>query len=133
MIREASVVDIKEINLLLKQFNYNIDNKSFDNPFFKAIVYEDDSILGVIIYNKLYDRIEIEYIAVDNTSKNKGIGSKLLKAIENSNLKNITLEVRKSNKIAINFYMKNGYKIVSIRKNYYNDEDGYLMLKEIGE
>lgn len=133
MIREASVKDIKDINLLLKQFNYNVDSEFFDNPFLKSLVYEDENILGVIIYKEPYDRIEIEYIAVAEQYKNKGIGSRFLKAIENNNVKNITLEVRKSNEVAINFYKKNGYKIVSIRKNYYNNEDGYLMLKEIGE
>lgn len=133
MIREASIVDIKNINLLLKQFNYNIDSKSFNNPFLKALVYEEKSIIGVIIYDKLYDRIEIEYIAVDESHKNQGIGSNLLKKTEEENIKNITLEVRKSNETAINFYKKNGYKIVSTRKNYYNNEDGYLMLKEVGE
>jgi len=103
MIREATIQDIEDINLLLKQFNYKVDSKSFDNPFFKAFVYLDDSIIGVIIYNAPYDRIEIEYIAVDELYKNKGIGSKLLKAVENKNIKNITLEVRKSNEVAINF------------------------------
>lgn len=133
MIREASIDDIKDINMLLYQFDYKIDSKSFNNPFFKSFVYEDDSIVGVIIYNEPYDRIEIDYIAVDENYKNKGIGSQLLKKIENNNIKNITLEVRQSNEVAINFYKKNGYKIVTIRKNYYNNEDGYLMLKEKGE
>ena len=133
MIREATIEDIKDINLLLNQFNYNIDSKSFENLFFKSFVYVDNSIIGVIIYNEPYDRIEIEYISVNEQHKNKGIGSKLLKAIEKNNIKNITLEVRQSNEVAINFYKKNGYKIVSIRKNYYNHEDGYLMIKEIGE
>lgn len=133
MIREVSDLDIKDINLLLKQFNYNINSDFLNKPFFKTLVYEEDSIVGVIIYTEIYDRIEIEYIAVDNYYKNKGIGSKLLKSIENNDIKNITLEVRKSNDAAINFYKKNGYKIASIRKNYYNDEDGFLMIKEIGE
>ena len=31
------------------------------------------------------------------------------------------------------FYKKNGYRIEAIRKNYYGSENGYLMLKELGE
>ena len=133
MIREASINDINSINKLLNQFGYKIDIGSFDQPFFKALVFEKEIIIGVIIYTEPYDRIEIDYIAVSEEYKNKGIGSELLKAIENINIKNITLEVRKTNKIAIEFYKKNGYKVVAIRKNYYSDEDGYLMIKEIGE
>ena len=53
--------------------------------------------------------------------------------LEKENVKNITLEVRENNKIAIDFYIKNGYKIETIRKDYYGNENGYLMIKELGE
>ena len=43
----------------------------------------------------------------------------------------ISLEVRSTNKRAISFYKKNGFKIVSIRKKYYDDSDGLLMVKEV--
>ena len=57
----------------------------------------------------------------------------ILNEIEQKGIKNITLEVRESNKEAIEFYKKNGYRIEAIRKNYYGSENGYLMLKELGE
>ena len=46
---------------------------------------------------------------------------------------NINLEVRISNQKAIKLYEKCGFKIVAIRKNYYQDnhEDAYLMIKEM--
>jgi len=42
----------------------------------------------------------------------------------------ITLEVRKSNIIAIDFYKKLGFEIVTIKKDYYTSpmEDGYYMM-----
>ena len=44
---------------------------------------------------------------------------------------NITLEVRVSNKVAINLYKSCGFNVVATRKRYYeNGEDAYLMLKE---
>ena len=46
-------------------------------------------------------------------------------------IKNITLEVNENNKSAVQFYLKNGFAIAATRKNYYNDGDGYLMLKEL--
>ena len=49
------------------------------------------------------------------------------------NLTNITLEVRESNERARRFYLKNGFKEVTKRKNYYNDEDGILMIKNLGD
>ena len=48
-------------------------------------------------------------------------------------VQNLTLEVRKSNEVAISFYKKNGFNEVAVRKNYYKGEDGILMMKKIGE
>ncbi|MGL5055462.1 MAG: ribosomal protein S18-alanine N-acetyltransferase [Fusobacteriaceae bacterium] len=86
----------------------------------------------IIIYNSI-DSLEIMKIAVDFQNRNKNIGTKLLKKVlENSNL-NILLEVRESNSSAINFYKKNGFNQISVRKNYYNDnnENAIIMLLDI--
>ena len=133
MIRELIIEDIKEANLLLSNFSYKISEKSFKNIFFKTLIYYENGIKGIIVYDLVYDRIEIEYIVVDSDYRRKGIATKLLKEIEKNDIKNITLEVRESNLTAINFYKKNGFKIEAIRKNYYGNENGYLMLKELGE
>jgi len=133
MIRELNLEDIEKANELLSKFNYKISEKSFDNVFFKSLIYYDNGIKGIIVYDFLYDRIEIEYIIVDEKYRKHGIGSKLLEQIEKNNIQNITLEVRESNIGAIEFYKKNGFKIQTIRKNYYGNENGYLMLKELGE
>lgn len=133
MIRELKLSELNEVNLLLETFNYKITEDTFSNPFFKCLVYFEDVIKGVVVYDFLYDRVEIEYICVDNQYKKLGIGTKLLKEIEKLNIKNITLEVKESNEIAINFYKKNDFKIVAIREKYYGNENGYLMIKELGE
>ena len=133
MIRELKLEEINEVNILLELFNYKITEESFNNPFFKCLVYFEDIIKGVIVYDFLYDRVEIEYIYVLNEYKNTGIGTKLLRKLENLDIKNITLEVKESNEIAINFYKKNGFRIVTIRENYYGDENGYLMIKDLGD
>ncbi len=134
MIRELKESDFKKVNELLNCFNYSIDSKIFSEQFTKVIIYFDEMIKGVLVFDYIYDRIEIEYIVVDPKYRKIGIATKLLKYIEkNYKAKNITLEVKKNNIPAINFYNKNGFSIVSVRKNYYKDEDGYLMLKEIGD
>ncbi|MBE6139838.1 MAG: GNAT family N-acetyltransferase [Firmicutes bacterium] len=135
MIRELENKDYISVNKLLSIFNYKLDKKSFDNDFLKVLVYEEDFIKGILIYQYLYDRIEIDYIIVDIEYRNLGIATKLLSFMENKykNIKNITLEVRESNKEAINFYLKNGFKEVTKRRNYYKDEDGILMIKNLGE
>ena len=129
MIRNITDKDLFEVNKLLQIFNVEYSENEFRN----VLVYEENNVIvGVLVYLLIYDRAEIEYIVVKDEYKNKGIGSKLLKYIE-KDIKNITLEVRESNTTAINFYKKNGYSIVSTRHNYYKDEDGYLMIKNLGE
>jgi len=133
MIRELKIDEIEEANKLLAELSYKITLDSFNNDFLKCLIYYDYCIKGIVVYDLLYDRIEIEYIIIDNNFKRQGIGSMLLKELEKNNINNITLEVRESNNEAINFYKNNGFSIASIRKNYYGDENGYLMIKELGD
>lgn len=106
------------------------------NIFAKAIAYiVDEKKVGELKYSLIYDRIEIDNIFVEEPYRNKKIGTKLMAylitvAIEN-NAKNITLEVRVSNQIAIKLYKNFGFKEVAIRKYYYGDEDAILMEKRV--
>ena len=135
MIREIEEKDFIQVNKLLKSFNYKLNKESFNNDFLKVLIYEENFIKGILVYQYLYERLEIDYIIVDNNYRKLGIATKLLKFLENTykNINNITLEVRESNKEAINFYLKNGFVEVTKRKNYYKDEDGILMIKKLGE
>ena len=118
---------IKEVNLFeLKDFNIE-ENK---NPFTKYIAYFSDSdILGYIQYNLIYDTIDIVMVYVRENERNNKIGTKLLNYLieNNKNVKNITLEVNCLNEIAIKLYKKLGFKVVAVRKGYYDGVDGYLM------
>lgn len=132
MIKELN--DIEIINCFLKEFNTSIN--TLDEPFKKYIGYEiDKKLVSFLNYSIMYDRIEIEYIYTQEDYRNQNLATILLNYLVelgiNRACKNITLEVRCSNVSAINFYLKNGFKKVSIRKNYYKDEDGILMLREL--
>lgn len=135
MIRDFEYKDLEDVNKLLETFNYKIYKESFNNDFLRILIYEDELIKGVLVYQYLYDRLEIEYIIVNQEYRNLGIATKLLEFMQNKykKINNVTLEVRESNKAAINFYLKNGFKEITKRKNYYKDEDGILMIKKLGE
>lgn len=93
----------------------------------------DKKLVSYIVLYKLPDIWEIIRIAVDKNYRKQGFADKLIKkAIEKTNL-NLILEVRKSNINAINLYLKNNFKQISIRKNYYkdNNEDALIMLYEV--
>ncbi|MCR5833952.1 MAG: ribosomal protein S18-alanine N-acetyltransferase [Selenomonadaceae bacterium] len=80
------------------------------------------------------DASEIETIAVMPEYQRQGVGTKLfaelLDTITARHAEMIFLEVRPSNTAAVNFYEKIGFKTVEISKNFYGDEDAYIMMKE---
>jgi len=103
-----------------------------DSPFLKSFVYLENNIpVGLISYSLIYDRIELEYIWVQKEFRKCGIGSKLMDKMLSEDASNITLEVRKSNVDAIDLYKKYGFKVVSVRDNYYGSEDAFLMMREM--
>ena len=121
------------INSFLKYFNTKIN---YISEFNKYLIYSiDDKNIGFIDFSFIYDRIELNYIYVEKSYRNKNIASKLMDkliefAIDNKCI-NITLEVDESNDAAINLYKKYGFTIATIRKKYYGKNDGYLMIREM--
>ena len=116
--------------------NNDIKRDFQNNPYTNYLIYLiDDKIVGFINYLLIYDRMEIVNFNVLEFFQDKHIGSSLLEKIieiaKSNKLKNITLEVRSDNVKAIYLYKKYGFKEVAIRKNYYNDTDGFLMEKEL--
>ena len=118
-------------------FTYELTKKEFStNPYLKIITYvEKDKIIGFLLYSLIYDRIEIEQFEVITKERRKGIGDKLLKYLiekyQDTDIKNITLEVKEDNIVAINLYKKYGFKKVSTREKYYDGINGLLMEKTL--
>lgn len=119
---------IKEVNDI-NYINNLSDYKVTINSFNKIIgYYIDNKIVGFSDYSVMYEKIEINYIFVINEYRRKNIAYNLIKyVIDNYEFDNITLEVNVNNIGAINLYKKLGFKVISIRKNYYDGVDGYLM------
>ena len=123
--------------LSVDNFTYKLTEKEFStNPYLKIITYvEKDKIIGFLLYSLIYDRIEIEQFEVITKERGKGIGDKLLKYLiekyQDTDIKNITLEVKEDNIIAISLYKKYGFKKVSTREKYYDGINGLLMEKTL--
>ena len=100
-----------------------------DNSFI-YIYLIDDKVCGYLIILDSIDVYEILAIATVEEYRNKGIAQELLDKIKT---KDIFLEVRESNQVAINFYKKNRFKEISIRKNYYSEptENAVIMKLEV--
>ena len=119
---------LKEIN---NQFNKisNLSYGIFDNDVMLCFIFGD------LINIEKNSEYEILLIYVAKHFRNKGLGSKLIKKIEeNCNcLKKIHLEVSEINLKGISFYQKMGFKKIYTRKSYYSYQDkkadAFLMAK----
>ena len=101
--------------------------------FFVAVLFEEP-----IAYSGMYyaaDEGEITNIAVEEKFRKNGVGRKLLQELlmesEKEGIHQIFLEVRVSNEAAISLYQSMGFKIVGVRKEFYQEpkEDAYIMKK----
>lgn len=139
MIRFIDLNDIDFLNSWLKDFDskfskhydlkYYLDNKDI----YVCLGYEHNKkIVGFILAMKLFDESEILILYVDKLFRKKGIAKKLINYLINPiNSKSILLEVSNKNLPALNLYEKFEFKIINIRKNYYQDSDAYVMRKVI--
>lgn len=110
-------LDIKFSKIQFKKlYRTWIDNSlvfSFADIF--DVYIEDNIILGFITCKISGNDAKIGLLSVDKNSQGKGIGTKLLKCIENKlynqNIKNLYIPTQEINFQACNFYKKNGYSI----------------------
>ena len=140
MIKKLTSDDINYIeqifNLEKEIFKSSAFSKSYLNTLIKgdnSFIYVyliDDKVCGYLLILDSIDVYEILAIATIEEYRNKGIAQELLDKIKT---KDIFLEVRESNQVAINFYKKNRFKEISIRKNYYSEptENAVIMKLEV--
>ncbi len=107
-----------------------------ENEFSKIYVYtKNNQIIAYISFRQIDSNADIMNFLVDIPYQNQGIGSKLfeyaLLEMKETNVTSLVLEVRHSNLNAIKFYEKYGATIISTIPNYYDTEDGYMMLMEV--
>lgn len=140
MIKKLIIDDIDYIeqifNLEKEIFTSSAFNRTYldtlikgDNSFIYVYLLEN-KVLGYLMVLDSIDVYEILAIATIEEYRNKGIAQELLDKIK---IKDIFLEVRESNQVAINFYKKNKFNQISIRKNYYSEpnENAITMKLEV--
>ena len=141
MIERVRQEDIHKIEQLENSFphlfvDFPVNRRLSTNIFTQIFTMTDNSeIVGCLIIDFIYDRMELIQIEVQENKRNLGYGNKLMefminKAIENK-VVNITLEVKETNEAAISLYKKYKFEIVAIREKYYQGIDGYLMERKM--
>lgn len=99
------------------------------------VAHINETVIGYGGMWIMIDEAHITNIAVHPSYRKMGIGHSILKALISEASKNgaerMTLEVRVSNREALNLYSRMGFAAEGIRKRYYsdNDEDALIMWK----
>lgn len=141
MIRPLKEEDISKVVILEEKIfgetlGYEMIHNELSNPLVWFLVLEEKEIIGYI-GGYFFDGVgEIINFLIDDKYQHQGYGTILFNGLiekaKQEGIKQITLEVKKTNIKGISFYQKNKFKEISIRKHYYKDgEDAIVMMKEI--
>lgn len=138
MVKEVTLLDKDEylkLGLLINnnfEKLYNLESL-LNSEYDKIFGYFEDNVLRAFIHVRvLYETVEIINIVVGPLYRRKGIATLLLKYIMNiKEIKEILLEVNINNEVAIKTYEKNGFKVISERKNYYGSDTALIMKRDV--
>lgn len=122
-----------------EQFLYEINENEYSNPWVVELSSTSNtnvSVVGFCVWWQTFDSATICQIAVHPGIQRRQLGSAMMDEIINDayakRVQTLTLEVRKSNEKAINFYLKHGFKIEVVKPQYYTDgEDALYMTRKV--
>ena len=123
----ANIKDCNKIVKLEKELGLSLTSRKLLKHFVKSknvILLKDylkNEICGFLIYRGDYNEIEIINLGIKKQFHRIGYGKFLLKYLI-KNFNEIFLEVSAVNKSAQQFYKSLGFKVISIRKKYYESD-----------
>ncbi len=142
MIRKAHLNDLETIVSLEEatfgtSLGYSfLKQELLENDFSRIYVIENESmIIGCISYRVVDDKAELLNFLIKDGYRSMGYGKEVfdfvLSELRKDAVKTLILEVRVSNENAIKFYQKYGFIEVLTIANYYQTEDGKVLLLEV--
>lgn len=140
-IESMTVDDISQVAEIERQiFSIPWSEKAFrnsmesDNTIY-IVAKENNNVVGYAGMYLSFEEGNITNVAVNPLSRRKGIGEKIVRDILNrayeKGVRDVFLEVRETNSVAIALYEKIGFKEEGIRKNFYDKprENALIMWK----
>ena len=100
------------------------------------IASDDEKVVGYVGSQTVLGETDMMNIAVHPDYRKQGVATDLInaliEALKERNSHSLMLEVRSSNEPAKSLYLKMGFEVVGIRKNYYRNprEDALILRKE---
>ena len=142
-IRSVQATDIFSVitlayDTLPERYNPSIFTQLYESfPDGFLVAKNNNTIIGFLIGIKTTtNTARILMLCVDEKNRKQGIGSALLKQflllMKNHQIRQVELEVRTTNKGALDFYLKQGFIIQEkLCQFYQNGEDAFNMKKEL--
>ena len=91
---------------------------------------EDEIVLGYLEIRLVDGVVDIMNLFVSEDARRKGIATSLMnEMIEKENFNRIMLEVTQNNNPASRLYTKLGFKEISYRERYYDEDTALIMEK----
>lgn len=132
-VRQLTEADLAQVCSIEKRaytiaWTDKIHAECVESGYPSLVLEQGGAIVGYVIFNYLYDECHLMNIVTDPNFQGLGVATRLIKAMydnaKKSGMVKVILEVRASNKIAIEFYHKQGFAEIGLRKNYYKTTDG---------
>ena len=132
-VNQAAQLEAMNFTMPFKEKDFeevvNNENKRY------IVIKIDEEIIAQAGMTIILGEAEINNVSVKDSYKNKGYGrlimEELFKIGNEINVEAYTLEVRKSNEVAINLYKSLGFLVEGERKNFYEKpvENALIMWK----
>jgi ribosomal-protein-alanine N-acetyltransferase len=129
----TAISEIEQISFKDPFPTYFLSQLADANPHTFLVAVVRDKIVGYAVIDKWPEQEHLVSIAVIPESRRKGVGQALLDhLIEKMQTGSLRLEVRRSNKAALELYRKSGFVQTGVAHSYYTDgEDAFQMEKTI--
>jgi [ribosomal protein S18]-alanine N-acetyltransferase len=102
------------------------------NPATFVVAIRGGKIVGYAVVDKWPDQEHLVSIAVVPESRRKGVGQALLDdLLEKVQTGSMKLEVRRSNRAALEFYRKNGFIQTGVAQSYYTDGEDAIKMEKV--
>lgn len=146
---KSGMVFVREFNVGDLGRVYEIESRSFTDPYHPIfllnlyetyprtflVALENEMVVGYVISRAIDSSGHIIAIAVDPKKRRREIGKTLMaetiKRLKRFGVNHIWLEVRISNKDAIEFYRKLGFVKGGIVRGYYSDSEDAIILRRL--
>ena len=127
-----AIVEIEQISFSTPWSRQSFLNEMYKKNAFSKVAVFGENVIGYICVNYLHHESHILNLAVHQDFRRQGVATLLMneamRELKKKGCVFLYLKVRSSNTDAQKFYEIFGFKVESVRKNYYGDPDESALL-----